>query len=29
MSIYRLVKATYEPIEEKHILVDISQSLKI
>ena len=27
-SIYKLIKAKYEPIEEKHITVDTSQSLR-
>jgi predicted kinase len=28
LSIYRMIKQTYEPIQEKHIVVDTSQSLK-
>ena len=28
LSIYRMIKQTYEPIQEKHIIVDTSQSLK-
>lgn len=28
VSIYRMIKENYEPIQEKHIIVDTSQSLK-
>ncbi|HEX2405582.1 MAG TPA: hypothetical protein VHJ38_00115, partial [Nitrososphaeraceae archaeon] len=28
VSIYRMIKENYEPIQEKHITVDTSQSLK-
>ena len=28
ISIYRMIKENYEPIQEKHIIVDTSQSLK-